>query len=229
MEQRWLREALFAGQTANGFKLGTTLGLGWFWARVNGCRTVYRGGSMETVDFDDVLAVVKTDTEEIRLPRYLSHEAEQIYFYVVRCANRCGQTEQTLRAAVKTAIGNDGKLAKAKPNGVAELRAEQGRDGRIEIVWTYSPIEQESPPEKFRVYCDEGAGEIDYQNAVATLNYRGRRFYRYEVERAENGRYLFAVRAADKTGNENETTHTVAVDVQNKDIEAIEIVNVESI
>jgi hypothetical protein len=228
-----MREALFAGQTANGFKLGTVTTLGWFWMRAGGCRVAYRGGSMEGVDFEDVLAVAEPDANEISLPSYLSHEAGEVYFYVVRCANGCGDIERTLRAAVKVAIDNDGKLGKGRPNGVFGLRAEQasrlrsgqGQDGKVEIVWTSSPIEQESPPVEFRVYCDEGTGEIDYQNPVATLNYRGRRFYRYEVERAD-GRYRFAVRAADGEGNGNGSTKMVEIETSGRSVEAIGIVGV---
>jgi len=229
MEQVWLRETLFAGQTANGFKLGTTLGLGWFWTRGNGCQIVYRGTSMEDIDFDDVLAVTEADADKVSLPNYLTHEAGQAYFYVVRCANRCGRIERTLRAAVKVAIDGTGELCREKPNDIFELNAEQEKDGKIEIVWTYSPIEQGCPPKEMRIYCDEGTGEVDYQNTIATVKYKGRRFYRHRIETPADGRYMFAIRAVDIEGNTRETMQTITVEVQEKDIEAIEIVNVESI
>jgi len=41
IERFWLREALFNGMTANAFKLGTTLSLGWFWLRIAGCSALY--------------------------------------------------------------------------------------------------------------------------------------------------------------------------------------------
>jgi hypothetical protein len=226
MRQAWMTEALFAGQTANGFKLGTATTLGWFWMRVGGCRIAYRGGSMEGVDFEDVLAVAEQDADEISLPSYLSHEAGEVYFYVVRCANGCGDIERTLRAAVKVAIDNDGKLGKGRPNGVFGLRAEQGQDGEVEIVWTYNPIEQESPPVEFRVYCDEGTGGIDYQNPAATVKYKGRRVYRHKIERPADGRYRFAVRAADGEGNENGSTKIVEIETSGRSVEAIGIIGV---
>jgi hypothetical protein len=229
MEQAWLREALFAGQTANGFKMGTALILGWFWARVNGCRIVYRGASMEGVDFDDVLAVTEPDADKVSLPNYLTHEAGQAYFYVVRCANRCGRIERTLRAAVKVAIDGTGELCREKPNDVFGLNAEQGKDNKIEIVWTYSPIEQGCPAKEMRIYSDEGTGEVDYQNPIATVKYKGRRFYGHRIETPADERYMFAIRAVDIEGNTRETMQTVTVEVHEKDIEAIEIVNIESI
>ena len=221
-----MREALFAGQTANGFKLGTVTTLGWFWMRVGGCLTAYRGGSMEGVDFENVLAVVKPDADEISLPSYLSHEAGEVYFYVVRCVNRCGDIERTLRAAVKVAIDNDGKLGKARPNEIVGLRAEQGQDGKVEIVWTYNPMEQGSGPAEMRIYGDAGTGEIDYPNPVAMVTYKGRRFYRHKIDKPADGRYRFAVRAADGEGNEHGSTKIVEIETSGRSVEAIGIVGV---
>ncbi len=189
MEPVWLKEALFAGQTANGFKLGTATGLGWFWSKVSGCRIVYRGGSMETVDFDDVLAVTEADANEITMPGWLSHEAGQTYFYAVRCANCCGRIERTLAAAVKVSSGDGGEIRTGVPNSVFGLAAVIQRNGRVEIVWTYSPLEQESYPAEMQVYGDEGDGEINYQEPIAIVPYKGRKVYRYENEQSGNGRY----------------------------------------
>jgi hypothetical protein len=233
MNSIWLKEALFAGQTANGVKLGTAFALGWFWARVRGCRIVYRGDSMETVNFDEVLAIVEPDAngsataDEIVLPRWLSHEAGRTYFYVVRCANRCGRIEQTLASAVKVEIDDEGALRTGRPNSVFGLTAVRQRNGKVEIVWMYSPIEQESDPREMRVYGDGGTGEIDYQNRVATVAYKGRRFYGYQGERLDDGRYLFAIRAADAAGNERKSMKQAAVEVKGVNPEAIEITGVE--
>jgi hypothetical protein len=226
MKPAWLKETLFAGQTANGFKLGTAVSLGWFWARINGCRIVCRGESMGTVDFEEVLAVAGPDAGEIGLPSYLSHEPGQVYFYVVRCANQCGRIERTLQAAVKVSIDNEGELSSSRPNDVFGLGG-HAHDGRVELVWHYCPIEQGNCPAEMRVYFDGGTGEVDYQNPVATVTYKGRRFYRYQSEQLERGRYLFAIRAADAAGNEHETMGQVAIEVAGENAEAIEIIGVE--
>jgi hypothetical protein len=221
-----MREALFAGQTANGFKLGTATTLGWFWTRVGGCRIVYRGGSMEGIDFENVLAAAEPNADEISLPSYLSNEAGEVYFYVVRCSNGCGDIERTLRAAAKVAIDDDGKLGKGRPNGVFGLRAEQEQDGKVEIAWHYCPMEQESGPVEMRIYGDNGTGEIDYQNPIAKMKYKGRRVYKHRIETAENGRYRFALRAADTNGNECESKQEVEVEVRAERPDAIEVVGV---
>ena len=182
---------------------------------------------MGTVDFEDILAVAGPDADEIGLPSYLSAEPGQVWFYVVRCANRCGRIEQTLRAAVKAAIDASGGLKAARPNDIFEAAARQVSGGRVELVWYYCPIEQGNYPVEMRVYSDGGTGEVDYQNPVATAAYKGRRFYRYQSEQLEQGRYLFAIRAVDSAGNERESMGQVAVEVAGEDAEAIEIIGVE--
>jgi hypothetical protein len=229
MKRDWLKEVLFAGQTANGFKLGTTLSRGWFWERINGCRIVYRGGSMEMIDFDNVLAVAEADSNEINLPGYLSRELGQTWFYVVRCANRCGQIERTMQAAIKVVFDDDGGLREARPNGVFGLSAKQMRNGKVEVAGLYYPIEQGSNPVELRIYSDGGTGQVDYQNPVAKLTYKGRKFYAYQSEIPGQGWYLFSIRAADVAGNENEAVKEVAVEVQDKTIEPIEIAGVERV
>jgi hypothetical protein len=229
MELTWLNEALFAGQTANGFKLGTAVSLGWFWMRVRGCRLVCRGESMEAVDFGEILVVAEPDAAEIAIPTYVPHKTGHDYFYVVRSANRCGQIERTLSSAVKVSIGEDGALKAARPNGILGLTAWRGCDGRVEVIWHYNPMGQASSPSEMRVYCDEGMGQVDYENPVAVVQYKGRRFYRYRSEPRDNGRYLFAVKVVDAKGNECEPIRKVSVEVGGTTPEAIEIIGITSV
>jgi hypothetical protein len=201
---------------------------------VNGCRLIYRGfdmltaggESMGAIDFDNVTAVTDSQADEVRLPDFVLHEAGKDYFYVVRCANRCGQIEQTLKAAVKVSIDSEGKLEAGKPNGVFGLAVKSRPDGQIELVWGYYPIEQESKPKEMRIYSDEGTGQVDYQEPTMVVKYKGKRCYQYKCEIPGNSRYLFAVRAADGNGNEEPTTKTVEIETTGKTVEAIEIVGV---
>jgi hypothetical protein len=226
MRQGWLKEALFAGQTTNGFKIGTVMSLGWFWIRTSGCRLVYRGESMETIDFDNVLAVTSPETDEVTLPDFISHEAGKDYFYIVRCSNLCGQIERTLKAAVKVSIDSEGKLEAGKPNGVFGLAVKRRRDGQIEFVWGYYPIEQKSDPKEMRIYTDAGTGEVNYQEPIAVVQYKGKRFYQYKSEIPVNRRYRYAVRAADSDGNEQRLSKAVEIETSGRNVEAIEIVGV---
>ncbi len=207
METRWLRQALFAGQTADAFKLGTALSLGWFWMRTSGCRVLYRGLSMGQIDFDDLLAVVNVDAESISPSDYLAHTSSMTYFYAVRCVNSCGQEERTLGAAAKVAINANGDLAAPKPNGVFALAAEQVESDKVQLLWYYCSLDQQTGPSCFKVYYDGGTGQVDFQNALAEITYVGGRFYTCRSDSLADGRYLFAVRAEDS----NEQAYSCSV------------------
>ena len=229
METKWLKEALFAGMTANAFKLGTVLTLGWFWPRVAGCSALYRGDNMETIEFADVLAVAGINAGEISPPGYVPHDNGSDYFYVVRRVNNCGDEEYTLSAAVRVSIDADGELAQPQPNSIFEVRAEQTKPNKIRLVWFYCPVEQQSGPACFNVYCDSGTGQINYENPVATIRYAGRRFYSYQSESLEADTYLFAIRAEDAGGVENSSLARIRVQLDTTAPGAISILSAEAV
>ncbi len=229
MESRWLREALFGGMTANAFKLGTTLTLGWFWPRVTGCSVLYRGSRMEAIDFDNLLAVAEVDAGEISPPSYVQHNSDSSYFYVVRRVNNCGQQECTLAAAVKVSIDASGDLAKSQPNNIFEAEAKQVDGNKIQLVWYYCPIEQQSAPVRFKVYYDTGTGQIDYENPIATICYAGRRFYSYRSDALDGGKYLLAIRAEDAAGTQNSSLAKLGIQVNATSPDAISILGLEAI
>lgn len=212
MERDWLREALFNGATSNAFKLGTTLSLGWFWLRTAGCSALYRGLDMDRIDFADILGVASQDADVISPAAYVPHNGST-YFYVVRRFNRCGYQERTLAAAAKVSIGVDGGLLEPQPNEVFDLRAEQAGGNKILLNWFYCPLDQKSPPARFNIYYDSRTGQIDYEAPLASISYRGRRFYGYHSDTLEPGRYLFAVRVEDAKGVENSPSAQLAVQV----------------
>jgi len=148
----WLREALFNGMTANAFKLGTTLSLGWFWARIAGCSALYRGCNMEEIDFSNILAVTELDSCEISPPGYITHSSGETYFYIIRRFNSCGYQEQTTAAAIKFSIDSNGEPAEPKPNKVFDSISELKDCNKVRLVWFYCPIEQKSKPACFNIY-----------------------------------------------------------------------------
>ncbi len=229
METKWLKEALFAGMTANAFKLGTVLTLGWFWPRVAGCSVLYRGGSMERIDFANILTVADADAAEISPPSYVQYNNSTTYFYVVRRANNCGDQEHTLAAAVKVSIDANGNLAEPQPNDVFEIRARQVNDNKIELIWCYCPIEQESAPAYFKVYYDAGTGQIDYENPIATIRYAGQRFYSYQSGSLEANKYQFCIRAEDATGTENGSLAQIKIQLDTTSPDAIDILGAETV
>ncbi|MFH1882841.1 MAG: LamG domain-containing protein [Planctomycetota bacterium] len=229
VERDWLREALFNGMTANAFKLGTTLSLGWFWVRVAGCSVLYRGSSMGEIDFVNILAVAEKNALEISPSSYISHNSSSTYFYVVRRFNNCGYQERTLAASVKVSIESNGELAEPQPNKVFDSGAELVDGNKIQLVWYYCLLEQKSQPMRFNVYYDGRTGQIDYENPLAIISYKGRKFYSYQSGALEAGRYLFAIRTEDASGIENSSLARLRIQFNTTNPNAIDILSVEGV
>jgi Concanavalin A-like lectin/glucanases superfamily len=229
LERTWLLDALFNGMTANAFKLGTILHLGWFWTRVAGCCALYRGLGMEQIDFANILAVAANDAAEISSPSYLSHDNNSTYFYVLRKFNRCGDLERTLAAAAKVSFDANGDLADLRPNKIFALKAEQADTNTVRLTWLYCPLEQESPPVRFNLYSDDGTGQIDFNNPIAAVDYHGPKFYSYQRNALQPGRYLFAVRAQDADGIENSSSDILTIELDGSSPDAIEILHAQTV
>lgn len=227
IEVNWLKGALFNGMTANSFKLGTTLGLGWFWFRTAGCSVLYRGQSIEQIDFETVLTVGRVDTGEISPPDYLPHENNSTYFYIVRRYSNCGYQEYTLAASVKVSLDANGELDKSQPNKIYAPKVEEIDIDRVLLTWFYCPLEQSSQPMCFNIYYDSRTGQIDYENPLAVLSYQGQKFYSYESGSLETGRYLFAIRAEDTNGNKNNSSAHLSIELGDKCPDAINILKAE--
>jgi len=229
MEIMWLKEALFAGMTANAFKLGTVLSLGWFWLRVSGCSVLYRGESMEQIDFSDILTAAERDALEISPPGYVNHNSNSTYFYVVRRVNNCGDQEYTLAAAVKVSIDSDGNLASAKPNNIFCAKIKQVFGSRVKFVWYYCPIEQGSKPAYFKIYGDGGSREIDYENPIAVIPYAGQIFYSHLSDILTAGKYLFCIKTEDAAGVEDGSYSLLGIQLDNKSPDSADILSVEAV
>ncbi len=229
IEMSWLREALFNGMTANAFKLGTALSLGWFWARIAGCSALYRGYNMEEIDFAKILAVTEQDDCEISPPKYIPHSSGATYFYIIRRFNSCGYQERTLAAAVKFSIESNGEPAEPKPNKVFDSISGPIDGSKIRLVWFYCPIEQKSQPICFNVYYDSRTGQIDYQNPLAKIGYKGQKFYSFQSGTLEAGKYSFAIRAEDSGGLENSSLAQLKFQLDTINLNAINIVRAEAV
>ncbi|MDH4237937.1 MAG: hypothetical protein OEW48_00080 [Phycisphaerae bacterium] len=206
-------ESLYEGDSADGVKVGMGLTGGDFWPRIAGCSMLYRGTAMNLIDFTNILAVSEAEASEISPPIYASHDNGSIYFYVIRRANNFGREERTLAAAVKVSIDASGDLAQPQPNSVFETGAEQVDGSKVQLVWYYCPIEQQSPPVCFNVYYDAGTGQIDYEDPIATISYVGRMFYIYKSGPLNTGKYLFAIRVEDSAGMENASLARIKIEL----------------
>ena len=225
----WLREALFNGMATNAFKLGTTLSLGWFWVRVAGCSVLYRGPSLERIDFTNILTVAEQNACEISPPSYIPHNNSSTYFYVIRRFSNCGYQELTLAAAAKVSIDANGELEKPQPSNIFSSKAEQVDGNKIQLVWFYCSLEQKSQPVCFNVYYDGGMGQIDYENSLAKISYEGRRFYSYQSGALGAGGYLFTIRAEDADGVENSSSAQLKIQLDTTNPDAIDILSTETV
>jgi len=228
-ERSWLRGALFNGMTANAFKLGTTLTMGWFWVRRSGCSALYRGPSMEQIDFTNILSMANKDACEISPPSYIPHENNSKYYYVVRRFNNCGHQELTLAAAVKVAIDANGELEMPQPNSIFSSDIKQVNGNKIQIVWYYCPLKQKSLPVCFNVYYDSGSGQIDYENPLAKIKYEGRKYYSYQSDALGAGRYLFTIRVENEDGVENSSSTQLKIQLDTINPDAIDILSTETV
>jgi hypothetical protein len=229
IELNWLKGALFNGMTGNALKLGTTLSLGWFWARIAGCSALYRGATMEQIDFATILTVTEQNASNISPPNYLPHLSSSTYFYVVRRYNHCGYQEHTLAAAAKVSLDVDGELQEPLPNKIFAAMAEQVDTDKVRLTWFYCPLEQESRPLCFNVYYDKRTGQVNYENALTVISYQGQKFYRYKSDPLESGRYLFAVRAENADNIENSSSARLAIELDDKGPDTINILQVETV
>ena len=222
-------DSLYEGDSPNGARLGMGLTGGDFWPRVGGCSLLYRGPSMVLIDFTNILAVADAEASEISPPTCIIHDGGSIYFYMVRRVNSCGDEEYTLAAAVRISLDADGELAQPLPNNIFEVRTAQIQGNKIQLVWYYCPIEQQSPPVCFNVYYDSGSGQVNYENPIVVINYAGRRFYRYVTDILEGGIYLFAIRSEDLAGGENASLATIRVELCGDNPAEVTIVSALSI
>ena len=229
METRWLKESLFSGMTSNAYKLGTALTLGWFWTRVCGCSNLYRGSSMEQIDFANILATSEIGATQVQPPSYVAHSNSQTYFYIVRRVNNCGYEEQTIAAAVKVSIDDNGDLSLPQPNTVFNFKAEQIAGDKVKFVWFYCPLEQKSPPTIFKIYYDNQTGQVDYENPVSVINYTGRKFYSYQSDSLDAGKYIFAIRAEDAPGTQNNSLEQITIELDITSPDAINILSTDAV
>lgn len=228
IELNWLKDALFNGMTSNAFKFGTILSLGWFWSRITGCSALYRGPCIEQIDFDTVLTVGQIDAFEISSPDYLPHESCSTYFYIVRRYNHYGYQEHTLAAIAKFSLDTEGEPVKPQPNKIFTARAEKIDTNKIRLTWFYCPLEQGSQPVCFSICYDSRTGQIDYENPLAAISYQGQKFYSYESSSLETGKYLFAIRAEDADGNDNQSSACLSIELDDKCPDAIDILQAET-
>ena len=200
IETAWQREAILDGMTDTAMKLATCLTQGWFWTRRLGCSVIYRGDDVSDTAHGQIVCVTSADAKQAPLPAYLSHEPSSTSFYVLQRFNSCGCQDRTMDAAVCIRIGAYGQIVASAPNMPLNLRAEPAGGYRVQLTWFHYPLDQEVVPQFFHICSDGGTGEIDFVHPMASVPYGGRKFYRWQSQPLEVGKYLFAVRSESASG-----------------------------
>jgi hypothetical protein len=225
----WIREALFNGTTGTAFKLGTALTQGWFWMRRGGCTALYGGATQGQVDFNRILQVADAGRETLSLFAHRSLPTDSTHCYLVRRLNSCGEQEQTTAAAVVVCVAPDGQLLPSAPNALSCLKGERIDNHKLRLTWVYCPLSQSTPPEQFNVYWDGGTGQIDIENPIAVIPYRGRNFYHYDSDALGDGQYVFVIKAVSADITESPLPTRVACQVRSLSCEPVSILAAQCI
>jgi len=217
MEGKFLKDALFGGMTANSFKLGTVLSLGWFWMRPAGCHTVYRGQD-GNFDYDYIQAVMELGDSQVSVANQ-NLPAETRWHYIRRQVSGCG-LESDDSAACVVVIDAAGNMLGKTPNPPLDLSIERLSNARFKLRWRYVRLGEETAPAGFRVYMDSGSG-FDFESPVATVENRlgGPGEFNWTSEPLVDGQlYKFAVRSYTDEAESYNTNYVAAVaDAQGPD------------
>jgi hypothetical protein len=200
-------DSLYGGDSAKGIKLCMGITDGDFWTRTNGTANLYKGQSIDDVDFENPEKVADAnDKFEIAGGQALSRN-----IYVVRRTNRCGNEEKTLNAAICVEFDALGNLVENGCNKIIDVNAEQIEGGKIKLKWFYHVIHQAKKISRFNIYSDNGSGIIDYQSPIGSVDYSGRKFYQFVTDALTATQYRFCIRAVADDGSENEFNGQVKI------------------
>jgi hypothetical protein len=126
-------------------------------------------------------------------------------------------------------MGDDGKPAEPAPNGISNLHAVQVSGGRVRLEWFYCPLDQQAEPARFNVYTADAGGQFDFDAPLATVAYRGRRWYRYLTSALPEEEYHFVVRAQAPNGIESDPGRVVSCPLRAARPDGVTILAAEAI
>jgi len=193
-------DSLYGGDSANGVKLCLGISDGDFWTRHEGTQLLYKGQTIDDVDFERIEDVSNINGQfEVAGGGALSR-----LIYVVRRTNCCGIEEKTINAAIRIEFDGLGNLVEYGCNKIIDVSAEQVDGDKIKLRWFYHVISQAKRIKSFSVFGDNGSGTIDYQNQIGTVEYCGRKFYQFVTDSLTDDNYRFCIRAVAEDDSENQ-------------------------
>ena len=206
---------LFEGDSANGVKLSMGLTGGDFWARVGGCKNVYRGdgnSGADNIDFSKVLAVSDIESNAVGVTGIV-HEAGASYLYAVRSVNCAGSEEQSPGSPERISFDDDGTIIGKTCNAVSDVKIKRTGSSKVRITWRYCPANQQAECMGFRIYSNGAGGVINYCQSIGTVDYTRSRVFSFLSDILEPGKWRFCVAAVTAAGYER-MSGEIAVDIE---------------
>jgi hypothetical protein len=134
--------------------------------------------------------------------------------------------ERTISAAVKVSLDSNGNLEVNRPNAIFTSSAVVLDGNKVRMKWFYCPLVQKSVPACFRIYYDNGSGQIDYENSIAENEYIKRSDYEFISQSLDSKTYLFAIRVINEDGDKNLSTKQIKVQIKDNSPPSVEIVDI---
>lgn len=206
--------SLYEGDSVNGVRLSMGLTGGDFWARVGGCRNIYRGKAAtatEGIDFDSVVGVCDVGSKRISVNGQ-GDLAGQSHLYALRNVNGIGVEEKSLGAVARVGFDESGGIAGKSCNAVSGIVAERFDGSRAKLSWYYSLLGGGALCESFCVYSNGGVGEISFGEDAGSVDFNGGGFYVFDSEVLVDGDWRFCVVAVSLDGVERMSPE-IAVDI----------------
>jgi hypothetical protein len=210
---KWLAtyDPIHRGYTPDGIANGLTATAGWFFPRIRGGYNLRRAVDRKPDMTDPIVGAVGYDAVSITNFAWWGHAASTTYYYRVNAIGPGGVEELGDGNIARVEFDAFGSLVGPRPNRPTNLQLALLAGGAFELRWTYSEAGEETAPNVFRVYNDNGTGTMDYGTIVATVTYRARRFhYAYSSGAFADGVTIrWAVRAVSAAGIDDGNTDFV--------------------
>ena len=213
-------DSLYGGDSAKGVKLCMGPTEGDFWTRTGGMQLLCMEQDSDDIDSSQIIATSDIDDDTFEI---LSGQPLSRWFCVVRRANCCGQEEKTLSAAVRVEFDNLGNLIERSCNKVFTIAAEQFEGSRISLKWFYQPIHQAKKTSRFKIYSDDGTGQINYQVPIGSVDYIGRKFYQFITSELTGSSYRFCIRAVATDNSDDSFAGQIIIQLSKQSPEGISI------
>lgn len=195
-------DGIFGGDSPNGVELCLGLTGGDFWTRIEGCQNLYRGQAADTIDSENIIVTIEPAEGLITVPSEIVHFPGESYVYLLRKVNIYGDEEKSFCGATRISFDDNGDLIATGCNEILEVDIEQVGGPKVKLTWFYSPLGQTRRCQQFKVYSDGASGQIDFNNAVASIEYEGACVYCYVSAILNEGRYKFCLRSVADDGQE---------------------------